>query len=295
MKEAMKDDMNRGYTPKYNPKIATTPEEQLQKLRERGCVIEDEDFAVQVLGDINYFRLAHYFSVFLETKGKYREGTSFNKVLRVYDFDRRLRSLVLELLEEIEIALRAHCSNFHAIKYGALGYLNGDNFARVHKQQQFLSRVERLIESNEDSDMVKHYNGKHGGKFPLWVITELFSFGSLNMFFKDLKPQDKTEIAEKQYHMSSGALENRLDRLSDLRNHCAHYHRLCDSAIGTLPENNTLFDHLLIMREVYNRTDNWNRYFVEKLKGLCEDYRDVVEVERLGFPRDWEEKLRVQS
>ena len=287
--------MSKAYEHKYTPKIATTPEEQLQKLRERGCVIEDESYAVQVLSDINYFRVAYYFSLFLETKGKYREGTSFNRVLRVYDFDRRLRSLLLEILEEIEIALRAHCSNFHAIKYGALGYLNGDNFARVHKHQTFMNRVERLIESNEDSDMVKHYQGKHGGKFPLWVITELFSFGSLNMFYKDLKPGDKTEISEKHYHMSSGRLENRIDRLSDLRNHCAHYHRLYDSAIGNLPENNSLFDHILIMKEVYSRPENWNGYFMERLKVLCEDFSDVVEVERLGFPKDWERQLTIDG
>ena len=287
--------MAKDYERKYSPKIATTPEEQLQKLKERGCVVEDEKYAIQVLDDINYFRVAYYFSLFLETKGKYRDGTSFNKVLRVYDFDRRLRSLLLEILEEIEIALRAHCSNFHAIKYGALGYLNPDSFARVHKHQQFLNRVDRLIESNEDSDMVKHYKGKHGGKFPLWVITELFSFGSLNMFYKDLKPQDKTEIAEKHYHMSSGALENRIDRLSDLRNHCAHYHRLYDSNIGDLPQDNSLFDHILIMKEVYSRPDNWNGYFVERLKRLFEGYGDVVEVERLGFAEDWEEKLTIES
>ena len=279
----------------HSPKIATTPEEQLDKLKERGCVVEDEKRAVKVLDDINYFRLAHYFSLFLETKGKYREGTSFDKVMRVYDFDRRLRSLLLEILEEIEISLRAHCSNFHAIKYGALGYLNGDSFARVHKHQQFLSRVDRLIESNGDSDMVKHYQGKHGGKFPLWVITELFSFGSLNMFYKDLKPADKKEIADMHYHMTSGALENRIDRLSDLRNHCAHYHRLYDSAIGYLPENNTLFDYLLIMKDVYSRPDNWNGYFLKRLDGIFEDYGDVVEVERLGFPGDWKERLKVQS
>lgn len=287
--------MSKDYTPKYSPKIATTPEEQLQKLRERGCLVEDESRAVQVLNNINYFRLAYYFSLFLETKGKYREGTSFNKVLRIYDFDRRLRSLVLEILEEIEIALRAHCSNFHAIKYGALGYLNGDNFARVHNHRTFMNRVERLIEANEDSDMVKHYQGKHGGKFPLWVITELFSFGSLNMFYRDLKPADKTEIAQKHYKMTSGALENRIDRLSDLRNHCAHYHRLYDSAIGDLPEHNTLFDHIMVMRDVYGRPGNWNDYFLERVKQLCDGYGDVIETGKLGFPGDWAERLMMDN
>lgn len=273
-------------------KLPTTAAEQLSKLKERGCTVEDEAFAVQVLTDINYFRLAYYFSLFLEEKGKYRDGTSFNKVLKVYDFDRRLRNLLLEVLEEIEISMRAHCSNFHAIKYGALGYLNGDNFARVHKHSSFLNRIERLIESNDDSDLVKHYKGKHGGKFPLWVIMELFSFGSLNMFFKDLKPQDKTEIAKRHYNMSSGALENRMDRLSDLRNHCAHYHRLYDSSIGdTAGRSDTVFSCLMIMKEIYCRPESWEKGFLPRLKQLFLDYADEVEPERLGFPQDWQEQL----
>ncbi len=269
-------------------KRPATPEEQLAKLKERGCTVEDEAFAIKTLTDINYFRLAHYFSLFLEGSGKYREGTSFNRVLKVYDFDRQLRNLLLEILEELEISMRAHCSNFHALKYGALGYLNENTFCKVHRHQQFVGRVERTIETNEDSEMVKHYQNKHGGKFPLWVVMELFSFGSLIMFYRDMKPQDKTEIAKEYYNMTSGALENRMDRLLDLRNHCAHYHRLYDTRICG---EDTVFTSILAMRDIYRRKESWEKGFFPRLRQLCAEYADVVELERLGFPEDWEEKL----
>lgn len=276
----------------HKEKLPATVEEQVEKLKERGCIIEDEEFARATLSDINYFRLAHYFSLFLEKEGRYREGTDFEQVIRVYDFDRRLRNLLIEVLEEIEIALRAHCSNFHAIKYGATGYLNADTFSHVHKHPVFLSRIQRLIDTNRDSEMVQHYLKKHDGEFPLWVIMELFSFGGVNQFFADLKPQDKMEISKKYYGVSSGTLELKLRMMSDFRNHCAHYHRLYDWEMGDLHSaEGSVFEYIVIMKEIYRRPHKWREGFLRQFRRLYYDYKDIVDLGMLGFPENWLEAL----
>ncbi len=269
-------------------KLPATVAEQLAKLKERGCIVEDEELALETLTNINYFRLAHYFSLYLQEDGKYKEGTKFNEVLRVYDFDRRLRSLLMGTLEEIEIAFRAHCSNFHAIKYGATGYLSSETFSRVHNHKAFLSRIKRLIESNEDSNMVQHYLKKHAGQFPLWVIMELFSFGTLNMFYSDLKPGDKMDISKKYYSTSSGDLENKLHKMSDFRNHCAHYHRLYDWEMGDLHSGEgTVFEYILVMKNIYRQPAKWRDGFLRQFRRLYFDYEDIVELGMLGFPKNW--------
>lgn len=273
-------------------KLPATVGEQLAKLKERGCIVEDEKFALETLTNINYFRLAHYFSLYLQDNGKYREGTKFKEVLRVYDFDRRLRSLLMGTLEEIEIALRAHCSNYHAIKYGSTGYLNAGNFSHVHNHKYFLSRIEKLIENNEDSQMVQHYQKKHGGQFPLWVVMELFSFGGLNTFYADLKPQDKMDISKTYYGFPSGALELKLRMMSDFRNHCAHYHRLYDWEIGDLHSGEgSVFEYILVMKELYRNSYKWRDGFLRQFRRLYFDYKDVVELSMLGFPENWLEIL----
>ena len=91
-------------------KSPATVEDQIEKLRSRGCIIEDYDHAVCALSNINYYRLAHYFAIFLETKSHYREGTSFEAVMHIYDFDRMMRSLLMTTLEEVEITMRANIS-----------------------------------------------------------------------------------------------------------------------------------------------------------------------------------------
>lgn len=277
--------------------------EQLEKLKKRGCVIENEALAAETLTNINYYRLAYYFSAFLETKASYREGTTFAKVMRVYDFDRRFRNLLLEVLEEIEISLRAYVSNLHAARYGAAGYLNGGSFDYKHKQQPFAQKIERLVEANADSAIVLHHVEKYGGSFPLWAIMELFSFGMLTCFYEDMKPADRDEIAQKRFGVSSGVLGSWLRCLSELRNHCAHYHRLYDVRLGTAPSkpgflpesvamSDTVFDFICVIKACYCRRNNWENALVNPLKAMIDEYG--IDTAALGFPASWEELLRAE-
>ncbi|MDR1753957.1 MAG: Abi family protein [Eubacterium sp.] len=289
------------YYNKLNVKQPATIDDQIKKLRERGCVIENEKHAKQVLGAVNYYRLAYYFAPFFVEKGHYKKGTSFEKVLKIYDFDRELRNVLLVALEEIEITIRAICSNYHALKYGALGYKNPDSFDRTHNHRQFISKLERIVESNGDSGIVAHHKGKYGGEFPVWAIVELFSFGMLTHFFRDLKVEDKAAIVEENFSdisISAKHLISWLDCLSDLRNHCAHYNRLYDNRFWLRPKatpemefDNTLFSYVFIMKQLHMRRTVWNGVIVEKLKKHFFDYSDVLAPSDFGFSEGWEKEL----
>ena len=285
-------------------KTPATINAQIAKLKERGCIIEDEEFARFTLENINYYRLAYYFSVFLVDKKNYREGTTFRQVLRVYDFDRKLRMLILDVLEEIEIAMRAHVSNFHAVKYGATGYLNADTFDRNHRHEAFLSKLDRMIEANEDSKAVKHHVQKYNGYFPLWVLTEMFSFGMLNVFYQDMKSADKDEIAKKYYGVSSATLENWLGHLSDLRNACAHYNRLYGKTFESAPKQSStldfqlkddLFSLLVVIHELYFRKGHWYEGFMQELGALIFGHITDIDLSLMGFPSNWAEILAVPN
>ncbi len=289
--------MKNGYKSVKNP---ATIKAQIEKLKSRGCVIEDEERAKFVLSNINYYRLVHYFSVFLDKNGSYRDGTTFERVMRVYDFDRLMRSLLLTALEEVEISMRAHVSNYHALKYGALGYLNESTFDFHHNHKYFISKIERLVETNTGEAMVSHHMKKYGGSFPLWVIMELFSFGMLNTFYSDLKTDDKKAIADKAFDVSYRCVEDWLYCLSDLRNACAHYNRLYANTLENIPKQpgdyhrpltNSVYDHILILKRLYPRDDAWRTTFLMRLEMLLMEYADVVELEHIGFPPEWREEL----
>lgn len=281
-------------------KIPTTPDEQIKKLRERGCIINDEKLARETLKYINYYRLSNYFIPFSVSKHKYEDGTTFEKILRIYEMDRKLRSILLAALEEVEITLRAAISNYHALKYGALGYLNPSSFDRSHNHQSFIARINHLIESNSDREFVKHYTNRHDGKFPLWVVMELFSFGTLAFFFKEMHTVDKKVLANEFFGCSPSEMDNWIFCLNELRNYCAHYSRLYGNHFPVLPRTprgfepeleNNVFGYIIVMKQIYRDKANWNERVVKPISRLLKKNAADIRLSDLGFPEGWETKI----
>ena len=278
-------------------KIPATISEQIKILKQRGCVFEDENAARETLKYINYYRLSNYFEPFSVSKHKYEEGTSFNKIMRVYEMDRKLRSILLAALEEVEISLRAVISNYHALKYGALGYLNPSSFGVQHNHQSFIARVNHLIEASSERDFVKHYNAKYGGNFPLWVMMELFSFGTLAFFFKDMQNVDKKALSNGYYNCSPSELDNWVFCLNELRNYCAHYNRLYGSFFPVLPKTPRdfpielqpdVFGYIIVLKQFFHNKASWNERVVKPLSRLIKKNESDIRLSDLGFPKDWE-------
>lgn len=251
--------------------------QQLQILTERGLTIRDSDNAAMVLTNINYYRLVHYAEPFLEKKGRYKEGTEFSDIMRLYEFDRLLRRLIMSHLEEIEISFRAIISNYHAMKYGALGYLNAASFDKGHNHAAFTGKLDRLLEINEKESFVIHHRNKYGGVMPVWAAMELFSFGMLTYFFMDMKDTDQKEIADKYYNISHRTVENRLSALSDLRNACAHYNRLYNNPFSQNVKGGedlgfdygcTLKHYLAAAYSLYPDKQKWVNEFDSELNAL---------------------------
>lgn len=286
-----------------NNKNPATIDEQISILKARGCIINDEAYARDVLKYINYYRLSNYFEPFSVSKHQYEDDTTFEKIMRIYELDRKLRSVLLAALETIEIALRASISNFHALKYGALGYLNPQTFNRAHNHRNFISRINHLIDANSDRSFVEHYNLKHDGKFPLWVVMELFSFGTLAFFYKDMHETDKKTLAGEYYNCSPNSLDSWIFCLNDLRNYCAHYNRLYGNHFELCPKTprdfepdleNNVFGYVIAMKQLYHNKNNWNERVVKPITRLLRKNSDIVRLSDLGFPDKWENLIAFQ-
>ena len=85
-------------------KPAFTFEQQLDRLVERGLVIDDRAYALSKLKAINYFRLSAYCYPFRirdqhsNVTSNFIRGANFGEVIELYEFDRHLR-----LLERVEV------------------------------------------------------------------------------------------------------------------------------------------------------------------------------------------------
>ena len=99
--------MTEGKVPYCKPVISA--EEQLIKLKQRGLIIKDEEKALRYLINIGYYRLSAYCHVFEKdpVTHKFRENVDYQDVIDLYVFDRRLRSIVMEAIDRLEVAIRA--------------------------------------------------------------------------------------------------------------------------------------------------------------------------------------------
>ena len=172
-------------------KQPATYKQQIGKLREHGCEVSDDTFCAEILEKVSYYRLSAYFLPFRIASGKYKPGTDFTKVYQLYEYDRKMRRLLFSVVEELEVYLRAQLSYFHAHKYGADGYMNPANFNSRHNPDRFNERINDLLKSNSNTAFVKHHMAKYGGQFPLWALSELFTFGMLSYFYADMVTADQ--------------------------------------------------------------------------------------------------------
>ena len=98
-----------------------TVDEQIALLKERGMVIPDEAKAKMYLCNISYYRLSAYWYTLLENPKQdhlFIRGTTFETVLDTYVFDRKLRLLIFDEIERMEIALRTTIIHNYCLQYG---------------------------------------------------------------------------------------------------------------------------------------------------------------------------------
>ena len=281
--------------------MPTTYDVQLQKIKSRGCIISDEKQAIKVLHYINYYRLTAYFLPFKQGNDKYKPGTNFDTVCRIYEFDRKMRNILSPVIEEIELMLRAQLSYYHAHKHGALGYMDPKNFNKRHDHQRFLEHIQQDIHNNKNQPPIQHHIKNYDGKFPLWVIIEYSTIGELSYFYSDMLRKDKKMIAADLFKTTDKNVSSWLMCLTYLRNYCAHYSRLYYFLFPSIPATpegfpyvlwKKLFDYILVLKFLCQNKKQWENSFLINLQSLIDQYQDSINLRHIGFPKNWLELLK---
>ena len=214
--------------------------DQVKLLEARGMAIDDQAFAVRALSTVSYYRLSAYSYPFRSRphSGQFRDGTTFDEVWRYYRFDRRLKGVVLDGIERVEIATRTKIVNRFTEQYGAFGYRDTANFAMPVDMIRFTKTLtlidDETARSNEEfvSHFRKTYDSADG--MPLWMAAELMTFGNMLTFFRMLKMKDKKAIAH-EFSVNADTFETWLKSLNFVRNVCAHHGRLWNRHLAIAP------------------------------------------------------------
>lgn len=153
-------------------------DEQVQLLKSRNMVFNDEVYANRILLDNNYYNIVNgYKDLFLdEGLENYKKGTSFEEIYSLYEFDRQLRNIFLEYILKIENSLRSLIAYYFSEEYGNDNYLRLNNFETyigvnikpLKKQKQIkfiqslLCNINRNIANNIENKYIEHYITNYG-------------------------------------------------------------------------------------------------------------------------------------
>ncbi len=283
-----------------------TLEQQADQLLDRGLIAE-RDVLIACLRSVNYYRLSGYLHPFRQSDDTYVPGTSLETVWRRYTFDRRLRLLLLDPLERIEVSIRTALAYELAHAAGPFGYLESGNLPNLSpdRREGFLSKLREETKQSSET-FVKHFQAKYADQhadLPIWMAVEIMSFGMTLTLFRGVPKPIKQRIAG-EYGIADDVLFSWLVALNSIRNICAHHNRLWNRGLGAKPKiprghkhrewrqpvdipNNRVFCVLTIAKYFLNYIAP-NSQWPHRLRSLLTEYPEIPR-RPMGFPDNWED------
>lgn len=241
--------------------------EQISILESRGMHVGREASAI-LLRENYYSVINGYKDPFLDKKAMqssaddvYVEGSRFEWVFSLFQFDRELRRITFSYLIQAEAALKtatvyAFCENHR----GCSDYLERSSFcsardmltpkafkgnkvslhsSNMNKLMEFLNR--KLVVGPATRPFIAHYIASYG-EVPLWVLSNDLTFGNMSHFFQLMKRGDQNSVCKYLFETTLRAEGDRkitphevlraYDVLTHFRNLCAHDERLYCAKVG---------------------------------------------------------------
>jgi abortive infection bacteriophage resistance protein len=241
----------------------------------------------------DYYRLSAYFIPFrIPGTDVFQNGASLDDIVRLYEFDSGLRLLTMQAIDRIEVGTPAVVTYETAHALGTFGYADAANFNPAFDHARFLKQLEH--EERRSSEIYiaayrKKYRNEH--HLPVWMATELISFGSLSQVNANLSKKLQKKIA-REFGQPGPVFLSWLHALTAIRNICAHHGRLWNRELSIKPA----------LPDEWNAQGVSNRRFyvialiIQSLpaeialsrKGNIGYKRTLVDPAQMLFPSDWQ-------
>ncbi|GHT50312.1 hypothetical protein FACS189440_17520 [Bacteroidia bacterium] len=222
-------------------KTCTLPQDLIPLLKKRGLSISDEQKAISYLTNIGYFRFSAYLYPLLKNPKEdhlYKNGANFNMALDMYRFDRKLRILLFNEIEKIEVAIRSTMNNLISDALGDVFWMtDARNFFSSTFFTKRLSLIHSEIEKSNE-DFIVHFKNSYTNPYPpSWMIAEVVSFGVLCKTFNDLRYKSIQKKVADYFALPLPVFSSWIVSLLSLRNLCGHHNRTWNKEIPMISHN----------------------------------------------------------
>ncbi len=283
-------------------KPALSIEQQVDLLRTRGMEIGDDARASFYLQHLNYYRIGAYWLPFEadHEQHRFQPGTTFDRVLDLYSFDRRLRLHILDAIERIEVSLRSVWAYTIAVEHGPHAHLDASIMRNEARWQKFLDLIRKELQRSNEV-FIKHLLQTYSEEIPpVWATAEVMSIGTLSRWYENTGPTRTKAKISAVYGLDERVLGSWCNHLTYIRNLCAHHSRVWNRDCTVLPnipkskpahlthefvrDSRRIYNTLLIlvhMMDVIEPGHTWR----EQLKLILDG--SVLSISHMGFPDDW--------
>ncbi|MFA6010342.1 MAG: Abi family protein [Desulfobacteraceae bacterium] len=287
----------------YNkPPLST--DQHIELLQKRALIINDIERAKRYLRYIGYYRLSAYFIPYQHVKDEFNPGVTFDDVLALYIFDRKLRNHVMDAVERVEVAIRAVISNYMSQMFGSRWFLDPAHFQENKNHTDFIDVVNSALNQNKSNTFIKHYFEKYekNSMPPCWMIMETLTLGSISKSFSGLRAKYKRAIC-KDLGLEYKVFEEFLRSLTVTRNKCAHHARFWNAKathmpkektieeVLNIPSRSTTFTQLSIIQFfICQITSNssWASRLDHLIKNETPQKYINMCIDKMGFPDNWQ-------
>lgn len=310
-----------------------TLEQQIEILKSRGMVVEDELKAKKYLVSNNYYNIVNgYSKPFLEIQNKYLPGTTFDEVVKLYFFDSEIKKVLLDAILHAE----SHLKSSFAYHFGEAHRQNPEAYLDVASYNNeysldiayIVTKLSRIINKNKHypNNSIYHYKARYHF-VPIWVLVDYLDFGDLYTLIK-ISPRSiqskiardmmdfvhQNHIATNEY-FSPATMLSFIKNIHETRNICAHNKRLiyfkCRSnSVFWAPlhskfyiENNNhrndVYTTFLSLQCFISYTEfaKLNNTFRKRLHSILVRHLHTIDVNTilnlLGFPDNWQNRPKL--
>ncbi|WP_245584823.1 Abi family protein [Pedobacter glucosidilyticus] len=222
--------------------------------------------------------------------------------MELYVFDRKLRLLIFDAIEKIEIALRTQIIYHFALKHGSHWQLKPELYRDPMRFANHLDSLQKEIDRSNET-FIDHYKNKYTNPTepPSWMSLEVSSMGLISKIFQNLKKSPEKIAITSHFGLKDvSVLENWILCFSTLRNICAHHgrvwnRRLIPIKLPTHPTHTFLRNKSIYTNKLYaalscieyvlkliSPVSTFNKR-LENLMKTC----PLAQTKEMGFPKNW--------
>lgn len=285
-------------------KTYTSPSAIIALLKERGLEIDNIQRAEHYIRNIGYYRLSAYMYPLLQIpkeKHLFKPKSKFQDALNLYRFDKKLRLLLFNEIEKVEIALRSALANIVSEETDNIFWMtDASMFANAEKFNRTMVLVDKELKNSKE-EFIMHFKEKYSNPYPpAWILVEILPLGVVTRIYENLADNVLRKKVAARFSLPVPVFISWITIITLTRNTCCHHARVWNKENPITPmiarklsrpwisssisPNRTFFDICIIkwFIDLVSPGNDMKGHLQRLLTAF-----PMVDIKAMGFPADW--------